>query len=144
MSDFLLTPYNEPNVLNEAQLNFNNHLRVSRQPVAKAFRLLKQRFRQLSRLDFHQVDTAAKFVISCCVLHNLCTAAGDPLYIEDDVFDGFEGETSSQLYADLCSELSEPLELNPDELQSKQLGEIKRDRISTDLLVKSGLANSFV
>lgn len=133
LSDHLLIPYRENDDWSQAHLNFNNSLQLARQPIQKAFQLLKQRFRKLSRLDFHQVDTTAKFMISCCVLHNLCTLAKDPIYQDDDQTEDFEDDPSNHLYDDLCSELSESIELNPEELQSKQLGEIKRDRISTDL-----------
>lgn len=138
LSDHLLTPYKENNgALDAVHLNFNTILHSSRQPVEKAFRLLKQRFRQLSRLDFHQVDTTAKFMISCCVLHNLCAMTGGSMILDDDNrAEEFENDVSNHLYAELCSELSEALEPSPEELQSKQLGEIKRDRISTDLWAK--------
>ena len=133
LSDHLLTPYREQT--GQLYLNFNNSLQLSRQPVQEAFRNLKQRFRQLSRLDFHQVDTAAKFMISCCVLHNLCIFANDPLL--NSVGD-IDDDSTNPLYADLCSELSDTFDLSHEELQSRQLGEAKRDRISTDLWVKIG------
>lgn len=41
------------------------------------------RFRQLLHLDFFVVDKINVFVISCCVLHNLCIKAG----VEDIPFD---------------------------------------------------------
>lgn len=136
LSDHLLTPYRDQN--GPLYSNFNNSLQLSRQPVEEAFRHLKQRFRQLSRLDFHQVDTAAKFMISCCVLHNLCIFANDSLLDQVSVGEFDADDAANHLYADLGSELSETFELGPEELQSKQLGEVKRDRISTDLWIKVG------
>lgn len=140
LSDHLLTPYREPN--DQICVNYNSSLQLSRQPVEKSFRLLKQRFKQLSRLDFHQVDTTTKFMISCCVLHNICAFNDDILLEDTDVqnlqIDQYDGSAISQLYNDLCFEGSEPFELTPEEMQSKQVGEIKRDRISAKFWVKYG------
>ena len=77
LSNQLMTPYIETE--DDAERHYNNSLKLSRQPVVKALSQLKNRFRQLSRLDFHQVDTTAKFLISCCVLHNMCVMDKDPL-----------------------------------------------------------------
>lgn len=138
LSNHLLTPYREQN--GQSCINYNNSLHLSRQPVEKAIRLLKQRFRQLSRLDFHQVDTTAKFMISCCVLHNLCTSADDTLIDDGDLqTDPFESETANHINAHLYSEFFEPIEQSPEELQTQQMGELKRNRISTDLWTKLNL-----
>lgn len=78
ISEWMMTPYREVGELSASELNFNYKLSKSRVIIENAFGLLKERFRQLVRLDFHEVDSMAKFVISCCVLHNLCIYAKDP------------------------------------------------------------------
>jgi hypothetical protein len=51
----------------------------------------------------------------------------------------FESETANHINAHLHSEFSEPIEQSPEELQSQQMGELKRNRISTDLWTKLNL-----
>jgi len=131
LSTWLLTPYKESNQMNQAQRLYNNKLSSARQLIDCAFKLLKRRFRQLSRLDFHQVDTASKFLIACCVLHNICIFAKD--YVDDYLPSDIEEE--ALLYNHPCPETSDP-ESNNSEAHSRQLGEIKRDRIAQDLFTK--------
>lgn len=40
---------------------------------------MKGRFRQLLKIYFHSVERASKFIMSCCVLHNMCIDNNDPL-----------------------------------------------------------------
>lgn len=54
---------------------------MTRVKIENAFGLLKQRFRQLMQLDFITVKRSASFIISCCVLHNLCIINND--YLDD-------------------------------------------------------------
>ena len=134
LSDYVLTPYKSPNgLLSQAQANYNGIHQATREPTRLAFRSLKQRFRQLSRLDFHQMDTAAKFSLCCCVLHNLCVRAKDVLPAEEANVN-IDDEIMELLYDDpIDEELTDP-----EEIQSRQLGEIKRDRICGDLWAKVG------
>ncbi|KZS08339.1 Uncharacterized protein APZ42_027640 [Daphnia magna] len=137
LSDHMLVPYMGQN--DQTSINYNSALQLSLQPVEKSFRLLKQRFKQLSRLDFHQVDTTTKFTIACCVLHNLCILDNDFLLEDVDVQTcQYDGNATNHFFDNLCFEASEPFELTSEELQSKQMGEIKRDRISAELWVKYG------
>lgn len=52
-------------------------LSATRVLIENAFGLLKGRFRQLIKVDLHTVDKISKFIISCCVLHNLCIDNND-------------------------------------------------------------------
>lgn len=70
--DYLLTPYRDYGNLTISQQRYNNKLCSTRVLIENAFGLLKARFRQLIRLDYHDVKKMSKFIISCCVLHNLC------------------------------------------------------------------------
>lgn len=130
LSDYLMTPYKEPDgLLSQAQANYNAGLYAAHQPIRRAFRLLKQRFRQLSRLDFHQLDTAAKFTLSCCVLHNLCV---------NSAFEGFEDDTDAEdslLYDDPPQDDDAS---SAEEIRNRQSGETKRNQICSDLWTKVG------
>ncbi|KZS07794.1 Uncharacterized protein APZ42_028412 [Daphnia magna] len=97
ISEWMMIPYRQVGELTAAKTHFNETLSKSRVIIENAFGLLKQRFRQLVRLDFHSVDTMAKFVISCCVLHNLCIYAKDPfdetlIELERDEFGDLIGQ----------------------------------------------------
>lgn len=39
--------------------------------------MLKQRLWQLRYVEFTNVDKITKFVVACCVLHNMCLDGGD-------------------------------------------------------------------
>jgi len=68
----LLVPYNDYGRLTESQKTFNKILNSTRVLIENTFGLLKSRFKQLLQLDTHSVDKITKFIISSCILHNLC------------------------------------------------------------------------
>ncbi|XP_053968701.1 putative nuclease HARBI1 [Anastrepha ludens] len=70
--NYLLTPYRDYGNLTEQEKRYNYKFSQTRVRIENAFGLLKCRFRQLMRLDFHEVETTAKFILACCVLHNVC------------------------------------------------------------------------
>ncbi|KAJ8911774.1 hypothetical protein NQ315_008827 [Exocentrus adspersus] len=72
LKEYLLVPFRDYRNLNAAQENFNYKLSASRVLIENTFGILKSRFRQLTQLEFHEVDKITKFIISCCVLHNVC------------------------------------------------------------------------
>lgn len=76
LSTYLITPYRGYE-MTEAQRNFNKKFSATRVLIENSFGLLKGRFRQLIQLDFHTVERASRFILSCCVLHNLCIDNGD-------------------------------------------------------------------
>lgn len=53
--------------------------------IENAFGLLKSRFRQLTELDLHSVDKISKFIISSCVLPNLCIDNNDDFICNNDI-----------------------------------------------------------
>lgn len=67
---------------------FNKKFFATRVLIENAFGLLKGRFRQLIEINMHNVDKISKFIISCCVLHNLCIDNNDdfnfPIELEDN------------------------------------------------------------
>jgi len=86
LKKYLLTPYRDYGNLTAAQQNYNHKLSTTRVKIENTFALLKQRFRQLMFLEFITVKRSANFIISCCVLHNLCIMNNDDLNEDiDDV-----------------------------------------------------------
>lgn len=75
--EYLMTPIRDYGTLDSTKKSFNARLSGTRVLIENAFGDLKNRFRQLQRLDMWTVDNMSKFIISCCVLHNLCIDCGD-------------------------------------------------------------------
>ena len=77
IAPWLITPFPTTSRTTPSQIDFNNRLCGTRVLIENTFGLLKSRFRQLISLDFHNVEKIAKFITSCCVLHNICIRLGD-------------------------------------------------------------------
>lgn len=118
--EYLLTPYKNYGNLTASQINYNKKLSACRVLIENCFGLLKSRFRQLQHLDMHKVSKSTKFIISCCVLHNLCIDRGDLIDIESEQ----------------CEEhMDSPVEQTRDnEIHLRRLGERKRDVIRDSLM----------
>jgi hypothetical protein len=116
----LLVPFKATQVLTARQKNYNYRLSATRVVIENAFGILKQRFRQLIMLDFHTVNKITKFIISCCVLHNLCIDAGDedPFTDAEPIEEEEEDQPNQQL------NVTEVL---------RQLGKHKRDMMCLQL-----------
>lgn len=129
-----MTPYREVGELSSSDLNFNYKLSKSRVVIENAFGLLKQRFRQLVRLYLHHVDSMSKFVISCCVLHNLCIYAKDPL---DDTEIHLEGDEHGNRLCDddEFNHNERVLQTPSQERHEKHAGSRKRDSIKDELFI---------
>lgn len=84
----LLTPYRQLPNLTYQQRRYNLKFCGTRVIIENVFGLLKKRFRQLLMLEFWTVDKIVLFILSCCVLHNLCIIAEDV----EDFFDVPEEE----------------------------------------------------
>ncbi|CAN7983998.1 unnamed protein product, partial [Ixodes hexagonus] len=75
--EYLITPFKDYGSMTSEQRDFNQDFSTTRVTIENSFQVLKRRFMQLSYLEFAKVDTASKFIMSCCVLHNLCIQSGD-------------------------------------------------------------------
>ncbi|XP_046749939.1 putative nuclease HARBI1 [Diprion similis] len=73
----LMTPIRDYGNLTDKQREYNRRFCATRVLIENAFGLLKQRFRQLIRTDMWGVSKTLKFILSCCVLHNLCIERND-------------------------------------------------------------------
>ncbi|XP_071637288.1 putative nuclease HARBI1 isoform X1 [Temnothorax longispinosus] len=82
--EWLMIPYRDYGNLSDKQKKFNKFC-ATRVLIENAFGLLKGRFRQLTELDFHSIDKISKFIVSCCVLHNLCIDNDDNFTFDVDI-----------------------------------------------------------
>ncbi|XP_065365590.1 putative nuclease HARBI1 [Calliphora vicina] len=122
LREYLLTPFRDYGNLSDSEKNYNLKFCRVRVKIENAFGVLKSRFRQLLRLDFHNVETMAQFVIATCVLHNICIDKNDFLY---------EEITSDEIHIN-----SEHYDDDRRDNLLTQLGQIKRNEIK-DLLYNS-------
>lgn len=110
--------------MNEKKKRYNKKHCQTRVKIENAFGLLKQRFRQLVRLDFFSVERMCKFVLACCVLHNMCID-------QCDEFDNtFENETLEPEH-NVSRDIPPPYEATNNE--ARLAGEAKRLRIVESL-----------
>lgn len=112
--EFLMTPYKDYGNLTLSHINFNEKLSATRVKIENTFGLLKCRFRQLMLLDFYTVYKMSRFIIACCVLHNMCIDS-------NDVFESDDALNEEQF--------NEPVELEDHETVLRKQGEKKRDEI---------------
>lgn len=71
---YLIAPYKDNGHLTRRQRNFNSSTRVA---IEQTCGMLKGRFRILRYVNMYDVKIIPKIVISCCVLHNICTDLND-------------------------------------------------------------------
>lgn len=72
LREYLMTPYPDNGHLTDAEKHYNLLIDRTYHVIKTAFAVLKNRFRQLKRLVFHKRTTMAQFIVTCCVLHNIC------------------------------------------------------------------------
>ncbi|KAL4153924.1 hypothetical protein QTP88_001757 [Uroleucon formosanum] len=71
-------PYRYNGHLTQKQKNFNFCHSSARMAIERSFGFLKGRFRSLlTTLDMKRVDIIPKYIIACCVLHNICSLKDD-------------------------------------------------------------------
>ena len=66
---WLLTPIRNPRA--QSHFEYNRAHLLTRNPIEKAFGLLKRRFFMLSTRLRLKLDNIAPFIMACCVLHNI-------------------------------------------------------------------------
>lgn len=112
----LITPYKNYGNLSAREETFNTAFCRARVKIENTFGILKARFRQLMRLEMWSVLKMSKFIIACCVLHNLC------IYKKDDL----EFVEYEQLYNEADEYIQYPF-------QEREGGKRKRDVLATEL-----------
>jgi DDE superfamily endonuclease len=78
LKKWLMVPYVDRGHLSDQQKHYNHKLSAARQVVERSFALLFGRFRRLKHIYMHRIDAIPKFIIACCVLHNICLRFEDP------------------------------------------------------------------
>lgn len=116
--EWIMVPYRDYGNLSEKEKLYNKKFCATRVLIENSFGLLKGRFRQLTELDIHNVDKISKFIISCCVIHNLC------IDNNDDFIDQCEINPENVLYAE---------DIGEQEILLRRLGELKRNQIMENL-----------
>ncbi|XP_053687031.1 putative nuclease HARBI1 [Sabethes cyaneus] len=131
MREYLLTPYRDFGNLSAKQRNYNLKHAQTRVKIENCFELLKQRFRQLFRLDFFTVLKMCKFIMACCVLHNICIELDDS-FVESN-------EDDDEVLLDQDRERS-PLNTATSDSDNRRnnalrrLGEMKRDTLANSFM----------
>lgn len=75
----LLTPFKDGHLIPN-QRRYNYHHASAPSSIERAFALLKKRFRILKFLDVRCIEWACKYIMVCCILHNICI-------LQEDVMD---------------------------------------------------------
>ncbi|KAH7966215.1 hypothetical protein HPB49_014501 [Dermacentor silvarum] len=130
LRDYLIAPFRDYGHLNSSQRPFNIKFSATRVKIENAFGDLKGRLRQLLHLDFFFVEKMNKFIISCCVLHNLCISSGDvdvPPY-SDDVSTAWNWQAPPDDDSHNCGPLTSS------EAALRRQGEEKRGRLIQAML----------
>lgn len=78
----LMVSFKNIRQLNVYEKNFNYKHAAVRSSIERAFALLKKRFRCMKFLDVRTLTYIPKYIIACCVLHNICILKNDILDIE--------------------------------------------------------------
>ncbi|CAI6359314.1 unnamed protein product [Macrosiphum euphorbiae] len=78
LHEHLMVPYRDNGHLTQKQKNFNFCHSSARMAIERSFGLVKGRFRSLlTTLDMKRVDLIPKYIIACCILHNICLLQND-------------------------------------------------------------------
>jgi len=82
LTKHVMVPFKDNGHLTERQINFNKRLSSARMIVERSLGLLKGRFRSiLDTLPMRRTDLIPKYIIACCILHNICLLQNDMIDI---------------------------------------------------------------
>lgn len=86
----IMVPYKDNGHLTNEERRYNHVLSSTRMIIERAIGLLKGRWRcLLDKLPMRRMDLIPLYIISCCVLHNICLLQDDdfeyPVVIDDDI-----------------------------------------------------------
>ncbi|KYN03435.1 hypothetical protein ALC62_05719 [Cyphomyrmex costatus] len=84
----VIVPYKDNGHLTASEIHFNKKLSSVRMLIERAIALLKGRWRcLLDKLPMTRTDLIPRYIIACCVLHNICLLKRDeikiPILIQD-------------------------------------------------------------
>ncbi|XP_025157514.1 protein ALP1-like [Harpegnathos saltator] len=79
---YVMVPFKDNGHLTDVQIKYNTCLSQARMMVEKAIGLLKGRFRSLlDTLPMRRTDLIPKYIVACCILHNICLLQNDHMDI---------------------------------------------------------------
>jgi len=82
LTKYIMVPFKDNGHLSERQIIFNKRLSSARMMVERSIGLLKGRFRSiLDTLPMYRTDLIPKYIIACCILHNICLLKNDVIDI---------------------------------------------------------------
>lgn len=76
ISKYIMVPFKDNGHLSESQINFNKRLSSARMIVERSLGLLKGRS-ILDTLPMQRTDLIPKYIITYCILHNICILNND-------------------------------------------------------------------
>jgi hypothetical protein len=110
-----------PQLITPFRNNFNYRLSVVRSCIERAFALLKKKCKCLKdNLDVRCIDWLCKYIMACCVIHNICILQNDVLDLNAEDIENENGE-----------EFNEDIIMERDRLR---MGQQKRNYICNNLL----------
>lgn len=88
---YVMVPFKDNGHLTDSQITYNTRLSQARMIIQRAIGLLKGRFRSLlDTLPMRRTDLIPKYIIACCILHNICIIQNDhmdvPIIVQQDEF----------------------------------------------------------
>ncbi|XP_054456751.1 putative nuclease HARBI1 [Anoplopoma fimbria] len=97
----IMTPYRQP-VASQVEARYNRHHAKARNIIERTFGILKTRWRSifLRALEIRPLF-APKVIGACCILHNMCVAAGDILEEEEEEEEEGPGPDDSEDVAEV-------------------------------------------
>jgi len=82
LTKYVMVPFKDNGYLSDRQKKFNYCLSSARMIVERSLGLLKGRFRSLlDTLPMQRTDLIPKYIIACCILHNICLLHNDNIDI---------------------------------------------------------------
>ena len=73
----MLSPSRDHGNLTRSQIGYNEKHTRTRQPIERAFGLLKGRWRRLKYIEMENVHEVPSVISAACVLHNFCLIADE-------------------------------------------------------------------
>lgn len=99
---------------------YNDIFSATRVLIENAFGILKKRFLQLIRIDLWEVEKISKFIVACCVVHNLCIDCDDECSDDENEEEGGNVDVIAA---------PTPDDIAPRARSLRHLGELKRNEI---------------
>ncbi|KAM0736428.1 putative nuclease HARBI1 [Formica fusca] len=79
---YIMVPFRDNGHLSETEINYNKIHSSARMIVERSLGLLKGRFRNiLDNLPMTRADLIPKYIVACCIMHNICLLHDDMIDI---------------------------------------------------------------